>query len=49
MGGNFTDDTIFKKVQEKFPNVDDKKRWYVAWYRNYLKKKNMNPPAAKAS
>lgn len=47
MGGTFTDDVIFKKVQDKFPQVDDKKRWYVSWYRNYLKKKGKNPPAAK--
>ena len=46
MAGRFTDDVIFKKVQEKF-GLDDKKRTYVAWYRNYLTKQGENPPAAK--
>ena len=46
MDGKLTDDEIFKEVQDKF-NLDDKKRSYVAWYRNYLKKKGSNPPESK--
>ncbi len=33
-----TDDEIFAAVQSEF-GLDDKKRSYVAWYRNYMKKK----------
>lgn len=46
MSGAHSDDAIFKKVQAKF-GLDDSKRTYVAWYRNYLKKQGMNPPAAR--
>lgn len=45
MDGNLTDDAIFAAVKEKF-NLDDSKRGYVGWYRNYLKKQGKNPPAA---
>lgn len=43
MEGKLTDDQIFAKVQEKF-GLDDKKRSYVGWYRNKLKKDGLNPP-----
>lgn len=46
MAGNLTDDKIFEKVQTKF-GLDDKKRSYVAWYRNKLTKNGKKPPAAK--
>jgi hypothetical protein len=47
MKGTMTDDKIFEKVQAKF-GLDDKKRSYVAWYRNDLiKKGEANVPAAK--
>lgn len=46
MEGKLTDDKIFEKVQAKF-GLDEKKRSYVAWYRNDLTKKGANPPAAK--
>lgn len=46
MEGKLTDDQIFAKVAEKF-GLDEKKRTYVAWYRNYLTKQGENPPAAK--
>lgn len=46
MEGKLTDDAIFAKVKEKF-GLDDKKRGYVAWYRNHLKKEGKNPPEAK--
>jgi hypothetical protein len=46
MAGNLTDDKIFAKVKEKF-GLDDKKRSYVAWYRNKLKKDGKKPPEAK--
>ena len=46
MEGKLTDDKIFEKVQAKF-GLDDKKRSYVAWYRNYLTKQGKKPPAAK--
>ena len=48
MAGKLTDDQIFAKVQEKF-GLDEKKRGYVKWYRNHLKKQGMNPPEAKVS
>lgn len=44
--GGRTDEQIFKEVQKKF-GLDDKKRGYVAWYRNHLKKAGKNPPAPK--
>jgi hypothetical protein len=47
MAGKLTDDQIFAKVQEKF-GLDEKKRGYVKWYRNHLKKLGKNPPEAKA-
>lgn len=46
MEGKLSDDKIFEKVQAKF-GLDEKKRSYVAWYRNDLTKKGMNPPEAK--
>ena len=46
MEGKLNDDKIFEKVQAKF-GLDEKKRSYVAWYRNDLTKKGMNPPEAK--
>lgn len=46
MAGNLTDDKIFEKVRVKF-GLDDKKRSYVAWYRNKLKKDGKKPPEAK--
>lgn len=48
MKGGQTDDQIFAKVKEKF-GLDDKKRGYVAWYRNHLKKEGKNPPDAKGA
>lgn len=47
MQGNLTDDQIFEKVQAQF-GLDEKKRGYVNWYRNYLKKQGKNPPEPKA-
>lgn len=47
MAGGKTDDQIFAAVQKKF-GLDEKKRSYVAWYRNDLTKKGQKPPAAKA-
>lgn len=47
MAGKLTDDQIFEKVQEKF-GLDEKKRGYVKWYRNHLKKQGKNPPEPKA-
>lgn len=47
MKGTMTDDQIFAKVQEKF-GLDEKKRGYVKWYRNHLKKiGTKNVPEAK--
>jgi hypothetical protein len=46
MACDFTDDQIFAKVKAKF-DLDDKKRGYVSWYRNYLKKQGKKPPEAK--
>lgn len=46
MDGKLTDDKIFDKVKAKF-GLDDKKRSYVAWYRNALKKEGKKPPEAK--
>lgn len=43
---DLTDDQIFAKVQKEF-GLDDSKRSYVKWYRNYLGKQGKNPPAAK--
>lgn len=48
MAGKLTDDQIFEKVQEKF-GLDEKKRGYVKWYRNHLKKQGKNPPEPKAT
>lgn len=36
--GKLTDEEIFLQVQKEF-GLDDSKRGYVSWYRNYLKKK----------
>jgi hypothetical protein len=44
MANKLTDDEIFAKVKAEF-GLDDKKRSYVGWYRNDLKKKGQNPPA----
>ena len=46
MEGKKTDDQIFAAVQKEF-GLDDSKRSYVKWYRNYLTKQGKNPPAAK--
>lgn len=46
MEGKKTDDQIFAVVQKEF-GLDDSKRSYVKWYRNYLTKQGKNPPAAK--
>jgi hypothetical protein len=46
MAGSLSDDKIFAKVKEKF-GLDDKKRSYVAWYRNKLKKDGQKPPEAR--
>lgn len=48
MAGKLTDDQIFEKVQEKF-GLDEKKRGYVKWYRNHLKKQGKNPAEAKVA
>ncbi len=45
MEGKFKDAEIFQAVQKEF-NLDDNKKWYTSWYRNYLKKKGKNPPDA---
>ena len=45
MEGKKADDEIFMDVKTRFA-LDDKKRTYVAWYRNYLKKNGQNPPDA---
>lgn len=44
--GKVSDDQIFAKVQERF-GLDDKKRSYVSWYRNYLRKNGETVPDAK--
>jgi hypothetical protein len=44
--GKHTDDQIFAKVKAKF-KLDDKKRSYVAWYRNQLVKEGKKVPKAK--
>jgi len=46
MAGKLTDDQIFEKVQAEF-GLEDKKRAYVNWYRNNLRKQGKNPPDAK--
>ena len=46
MLGTMTDDQIFEEVQSTF-GLDEKKRGYVKWYRNHLKKQGANPPEAK--
>lgn len=46
MEGKKTDDQIFAIVQKEF-GLDDSKRSYVKWYRNYLTKQGKNPPAPK--
>ncbi len=48
MVGKLTDDQIFEKVQAEF-GLDEKKRGYVKWYRNHLKKQGQNPPEAKVA
>jgi len=45
MAGVMTDDQIFAQVQAAFGLSDDKKS-YTKWYRNDLRKKGKNPPAA---
>ena len=45
MEGKLTDDEIFAKVQDQY-GLDDKRRSYVGYYRQHLKKKlGKNPPA----
>lgn len=46
MEGKKTDDQIFAVVQKEF-GLDDSKKSYVKWYRNYLDKQGKKPPAAK--
>lgn len=46
MEGKLTDDQIFAKVQDAY-GLDEKKRGYVKWYRNHLKKSGVNPPEPK--
>lgn len=46
LSGDWTDNEIFEKVQSEF-GLDEKKRGYVQWYRNHLKKSGKNPPEAK--
>lgn len=46
MAGKLTDDQIFEKVQAEF-GLDEKKRGYVKWYRNHLRKEGANPPEPK--
>jgi hypothetical protein len=46
MEGKLTDNEIFETVQKEF-GLDNKKRGYVGWYRNNLKKKGENPPGPK--
>jgi len=46
MSGKLTDNEIFEQVKEAF-GLDEKKRGYVNWYRNNLKKKGENPPEAR--
>lgn len=48
MAGKLTDDQIFEKVQAEF-GLDEKKRGYVKWYRNHLKKQGKNPPEPKGT
>lgn len=48
MAGRLTDDQIFEAVQAEF-GLDEKKRGYVKWYRNHLKKQGKNPPEPKAA
>lgn len=43
MEGKLTDDQIFATVQEAF-GLSDKKRGYVQWYRNHLKKTGATIP-----
>ena len=43
MEGQLPDEEIFKQVQAKF-GLDDNKKWYTSWYRNYLKKKGKEVP-----
>lgn len=45
--GKLTDDQIFAKVQKEF-SLDDKKRSYVSWYRNHMRKNGEKVPDAKA-
>lgn len=45
MAGVLTDEQIFAQVQSVFGLSDDKKG-YTKWYRNDLRKKGKNPPAA---
>ena len=46
MEGKLTDAEIFDVVQKEF-KLDDSKKGYVSWYRNYLRKHGKNPPAPK--
>lgn len=48
MAGKLTDNQIFEKVQAEF-GLDEKKRGYVKWYRNHLKKQGKNPPEPKVA
>jgi len=46
MKGTLTDDQIFAAVKKEF-GLNDSKRYYVGWYRNYCKRQGKNPPPAK--
>lgn len=46
MEGKLTDEAIFAKAKELF-GLDDKKRYYVSWYRWQLKKQGQKPPEPK--
>lgn len=45
MENKLSDDEIFSTVAAKF-GLDEGKRSYVSWYRNYLRKRGFNPPNA---
>ena len=46
MAGKLTDNQIFERVKNEF-GLEENKRAYVNWYRNYLRKQGMNPPEPK--
>lgn len=48
LAGTLSDDQIFAKVQQKY-DLDEKKRSYVGWYRNWLRKDGQKPPEPKVT